>query len=252
MWTAFPSSDYYADSATPRAHQQASHLARLPPAARRARDASHVHLVPFDRVGNRLYRYSASGGRSQSPTGHHARAHHPGVERAAVNQSGIVAVDGPCPPGFGPFVVSSGFYHRIALALPFGLAGTHAGVWRYRPAVTLSGRLATGARSRASAVPSFAGPLRQPGSGIPAGTDEMFDVLHLLSQGASWRTINYYGRFYRSALNPLLRRVNAYVRRWAGRKYKRLRTQKRYGRWLAGLLSRQPDLFAHWRLERSY
>ena len=64
--------------------------------------------------------------------------------------------------------------------------------------------------------------------------------------------INYYGRFYRSALNPLLRRVNAYVRRWAGRKYKRLRTQKRYGRWLAGLLSRQPDLFAQWRLERSY
>ena len=46
---------------------------------------------------------------------------------------------------------------------------------------------------------------------------------------AGW--INYYGRYYRSALNPLLRRVNAYVRRWAGRKYKRLRTQKRYGRW---------------------
>jgi hypothetical protein len=33
--------------------------------------------------------------------------------------------------------------------------------------------------------------------------------------------INYYGRFYRSALDPLLKRVNAYLRRWAGRKYKR-------------------------------
>ena len=64
--------------------------------------------------------------------------------------------------------------------------------------------------------------------------------------------INYYGRFYRSELGPLLRRVNAYLRRWAGRKYKRLRTQQRYGRWLAGLLSRQPSLFTHWRLERSY
>jgi hypothetical protein len=64
--------------------------------------------------------------------------------------------------------------------------------------------------------------------------------------------INYYGRFFRSALNPLLRRVNAYVRRWAGRKYTRQRTQTRYGRRLDGLLSRQPDLFAHWRLERSY
>jgi RNA-directed DNA polymerase len=67
---------------------------------------------------------------------------------------------------------------------------------------------------------------------------------------AGW--INYYGRFYRSALNPLLRRVNAYLRRWAGRKYKRLRTQKRYGQWLAGLLARQPSLFTHWRMERSY
>jgi group II intron reverse transcriptase/maturase len=67
---------------------------------------------------------------------------------------------------------------------------------------------------------------------------------------AGW--INYYGRFYRSALNPLLRRVNAYLRRWAGRKYRRLRTQKRYGKWLAGLLARQPGLFTHWRLERSY
>ena len=28
--------------------------------------------------------------------------------------------------------------------------------------------------------------------------------------------------------------------------------QKRYGRWLARLLSRQPGLFTHWRLERSY
>ena len=52
---------------------------------------------------------------------------------------------------------------------------------------------------------------------------------------AGW--INYYGRFYRSALYPLLRRVNAYLRRWAGRKYKRLRTNKRFSQWLAGLLA---------------
>jgi hypothetical protein len=64
--------------------------------------------------------------------------------------------------------------------------------------------------------------------------------------------INYYGRFYRTALDPLLKRVNAYLRRWAGRKYKRLRTNQRYGRWLAGLLSRQPGLFTHWRLVRTY
>jgi hypothetical protein len=92
--------------------------------------------------------------------------------------------------------VSSGFYHRIAFALPFGLACTHAGVWQCRPAVTLSGRSTSGARFRASVVPSFSGPLQQPGAGIPANTDEMYVVLHLLSHGASWRTLDYYGHVY--------------------------------------------------------
>ena len=80
----------------------------------------------------------------------------------------------------------------------------------------------------------------------------MFVVRHLLSHGASWRTINYYGRFYRTALDPLLKRVNVYLRRQAGRKYKRLRTHKRFSRWWKGRLSRQPGPFAHWRLARSY
>ena len=98
--------------------------------------------------------------------------------------------------------MSSGFYHRIASALPFGLASTHAGVWQYRPAVTLSGRLTSGARFRASAVPSFTRPLHQPGAGIPAGTDEMFVVLHLLSHGASWRSHDYYGHPVTMGLAP--------------------------------------------------
>ncbi len=157
-------------------------------------------------------------------------------------------MDGPCPPAFGPFVVSSGFYHRIAFALPFGLACTHAGVWQCRPAVTLSGRLTSGARSRASAVPSFSGPLHQPGAGTPAGTDEMFDVLHLFSHGASRRTINYYGRFYKSMLYPVFRHLNETLVRWAMKKYKRLRRRpQRAHRFIAGVARRQPDLFAHWR-----
>jgi RNA-directed DNA polymerase len=60
--------------------------------------------------------------------------------------------------------------------------------------------------------------------------------------------INYYGRFYRTALDPLLKRINVYLRR----KYKRLRTHKRFSKWWTGLLSRQPGLFTHWRLARSY
>ena len=61
---------------------------------------------------------------------------------------------------------------------------------------------------------------------------------------AGW--MNYYGRFYRSQLYPLLRRVNAYLMRWAGKKYKRLRAYKRFKKWLTGVISREPRLFAHW------
>ena len=60
--------------------------------------------------------------------------------------------------------------------------------------------------------------------------------------------INYYGRFYRSELVRLLRRINEYLIRWAMRKFKRLRRHPaRAGRFLADVAKRQPDLFAHWR-----
>lgn len=62
---------------------------------------------------------------------------------------------------------------------------------------------------------------------------------------AGW--MNYYGRFHRSAMHPLLQRVNAYLRRWAGSKYRRLGNYRRFRAWWAGLLQRQPTLFAQWR-----
>ncbi|EFC80644.1 Group II intron maturase-specific domain protein [Parafrankia sp. EUN1f] len=40
--------------------------------------------------------------------------------------------------------------------------------------------------------------------------------------------MNYYGRFYRSQLNPLLQHINTYLMRWAGKKYRRLRAFKRF------------------------
>lgn len=67
---------------------------------------------------------------------------------------------------------------------------------------------------------------------------------------AGW--INYYGRFYPTALISLLRRVNSYVRRWAAKKYRKLRAMKRFVRWWDGLLKRQPGLFAHWQLARTF
>jgi RNA-directed DNA polymerase len=65
---------------------------------------------------------------------------------------------------------------------------------------------------------------------------------------AGW--MNYYGRFYRSQMYPLLQRVNAYLRRWAGMKYRRLRAYNRFKAWWAGLVDRQPGLFAHWKWAR--
>ncbi len=66
---------------------------------------------------------------------------------------------------------------------------------------------------------------------------------------AGW--MRYYGRYYRTEMHPLLRRVNIYMRRWAGKKYRRLRTYKRFKRWWTGLLEREPDLFAQWQWVRS-
>jgi RNA-directed DNA polymerase len=60
--------------------------------------------------------------------------------------------------------------------------------------------------------------------------------------------INYYGRFYRSGLVLLLRRINDYLVRWARRKYRRLRRRPAAARrLLAEVYRREPGLFAHWR-----
>ena len=58
--------------------------------------------------------------------------------------------------------------------------------------------------------------------------------------------MNFYGRFYHSAMEPLLLRVNAYLRRWAGKKYRKLRTHKAFRAWWDGVTQRLPRLFVHW------
>jgi RNA-directed DNA polymerase len=77
--------------------------------------------------------------------------------------------------------------------------------------------------------------------------DDLARFINPIVQG--W--INYYGRFYKSGLYPLLRRINEYLLRWATRKYKRLRGHLlRASRWLRSVARREPALFAHWRLVR--
>ena len=44
-----------------------------------------------------------------------------------------------------------------------------------------------------------------------------------------------------------LQRVSSYLRRWAGKKYRRLLSFTRFKRWWTGLIERQPGLFAQWK-----
>lgn len=61
--------------------------------------------------------------------------------------------------------------------------------------------------------------------------------------------INYYGRFYKSALYPVLRHMNAALIQWARRKYKRLsRHRRRAEYWLGKIAKREPQLFVHWQM----
>jgi group II intron reverse transcriptase/maturase len=58
--------------------------------------------------------------------------------------------------------------------------------------------------------------------------------------------MNYYGAFYRSALYPLLTRINAYVMRWSRNKYKRLRNRKSAQTAWDQAVKLRPRFFSHW------
>jgi len=72
------------------------------------------------------------------------------------------------------------------------------------------------------------------------------DLSHMFNpQLRGW--INYYGRFYPSALYPMFRQFLRSQVKWVMRKYKRLKGhQRRATHWLGRLVRRQPALFAHW------
>ncbi|RXO35365.1 group II intron reverse transcriptase/maturase [Salmonella enterica] len=61
--------------------------------------------------------------------------------------------------------------------------------------------------------------------------------------------INYYGRYYRSALYGVFRHINKTLVRWARRKYKALRRHKtRASKFLEGIAKQSPRLFVHWKV----
>ncbi|MGH8923551.1 MAG: group II intron maturase-specific domain-containing protein [Acidimicrobiia bacterium] len=82
-----------------------------------------------------------------------------------------------------------------------------------------------------------------------SGTDLSGLAEDINPQVRGW--INYYGRFYRSELAFLARRIDEHLVRWAMQKFRRLRPKPwRDWEWLAQLRQRQPNLFAHWKLAR--
>jgi RNA-directed DNA polymerase len=58
--------------------------------------------------------------------------------------------------------------------------------------------------------------------------------------------MNYYGAFYRSALYPLLTRINAYLMRWVRKKYRRLRGRGAFKQEWQRVTAQYPRFFAHW------
>ncbi len=61
--------------------------------------------------------------------------------------------------------------------------------------------------------------------------------------------INYYGKYNRSSLYPMLGHFNKTLVSWAMRKFKKLRGHKtRASKFIEGISKKQPTLFVHWKL----
>lgn len=75
---------------------------------------------------------------------------------------------------------------------------------------------------------------------------EIGDIANMINPTVQgW--INYYGKFYPSKLKRVLQNVNAFLYRWAKRKYKSLKNKKRAIKWICNVAARDTALFAHWR-----
>lgn len=61
--------------------------------------------------------------------------------------------------------------------------------------------------------------------------------------------VQYYGKYYRSMLHPVLRPLDRILVRWACRKYKKLRGHhRRAAQWLRRIAQRDCKLWAHWEI----
>jgi len=84
---------------------------------------------------------------------------------------------------------------------------------------------------------------------LPKRSDKSIEDLSRMYNPIVRGWLQYYGRYYRSAMYPSMRQLDRALTRWASRKYKKLRRHKRRAaHWIARISRRAPKLFAHWQM----
>jgi RNA-directed DNA polymerase len=64
--------------------------------------------------------------------------------------------------------------------------------------------------------------------------------------------VQYFGKYYQTELNPLLRRINTYLVRWLRKKYKRLKSLKKAKQAWLRIIRQFPRGFIHWERVTSF
>jgi RNA-directed DNA polymerase len=84
---------------------------------------------------------------------------------------------------------------------------------------------------------------------LPQRSDKAIEDLSRMFNPIIRGWLQYYGRYYRTALLPTWRGLDRDLALWAKRKYKKLRYHHRRARhWITRLSRREPELFAHWQM----
>jgi RNA-directed DNA polymerase len=84
---------------------------------------------------------------------------------------------------------------------------------------------------------------------LPQRSDKAIEDLSRMFNPIVRGWLQYYGRYYRSALYSPMRQLDRDLTLWAAQKYKTLRRHlRRASHWLARIRKRTPGLFAHWQM----
>jgi RNA-directed DNA polymerase len=84
---------------------------------------------------------------------------------------------------------------------------------------------------------------------LPRRSDKALEELSRMFNPIVRGWLQYYGRYYRSALYVPMRQLDRALARWASRKYKKLRGHlRRATHWIARISRREPSVFAHWQM----